>query len=88
MRLLLLAAAAWSIGLGLSRALRLGVRPAAPVTSDVRAEWISALSIAGAGVWAWESRSWLALFTGYAIGWAALYLLPISLAGRGARRTT
>ena len=87
MRLILLAAAAWSIGIGLYRALKFGLHPASPVTCEVLAEWVSALSLVGAGVWAWESRSWLALLSGYAIGWAVLYTLPLSQQGRKARRT-
>ena len=87
MRLILLAAAAWSIGLGLYRALQLRTHPESPVTSEVLAEWVGALSLVGAGVWAWESRSWLALLGGYAIGWAVLYMLPVSRQGRETRRT-
>ena len=87
MRLILLAAAAWSIGLGVYRALKLAVNSASPVTSEVLAEWVGALSFVGAGVWAWESRSWLALLSGYAIGWAVLYMLPVFQQGKEARRT-
>jgi hypothetical protein len=87
MRLILLAAAAWSIGLGLYQALKLGARPASSVTGEMLAEWVSALSLVGAGIWAWESRSWLALVSGYAIGWAMLYLLPVPRQGKETRRT-
>jgi hypothetical protein len=77
MRLILFAAAVWSIGIGLRRAIQLRSRDTATWTSDTLADWVSALSLIGAGLWAWESQSWLALVGGYAIGWAVLFVLPV-----------
>lgn len=87
MRLILFAAAAWSIGIGLHRAFNLRARVTPTWTSETLADWVSALSLVGAGLWAWESRSWLALLGGYAIGWAILYLLPVPRQGARSRRT-
>jgi hypothetical protein len=78
MQLILFAAAAWSIALGLHRAFALRTRATRPSTDDPVGDWVGALSLVGAGLWAWESESWLALVGGYAIGWAVLYFLPVS----------
>jgi len=87
MRLILFAAAAWSIGLGLHRALNLRARGTPTWTGEMLADCVIALSLVGAGLWAWESRSWLALLGGYAVGWAVLYLLPVPQQGAQSRRT-
>ena len=81
MRLILLAAAAWSIGLGIHRASKLRARVTPKWTSETLSEWVSALSLIVAGLWAWQSRSWLALLGGYALGWAVLYWLPVPRQG-------
>ena len=87
MGLILLAAAAWSIGIGLYRAFRLSANSSPTWTSEPLADRIIALSLVGAGLWAWESRSWFALLGGYVLGWAVLYLLPVPRPDRRSRRT-
>jgi hypothetical protein len=89
MVLILLAAAAWSIALGARGAFALSRRSTMLTNLDDAAEWVSALSLMIAGVWAWQTKSWLALLAGYALGWALLWLLPLrtgSPVARSARR--
>jgi hypothetical protein len=86
MQLILLAAATWSVALGLRRCVALG-HTAAP-DADALAAWVSALSLIGAGLWAWQARSWLALLAGYLCGWVVLWLLPVHPAPKSSPRTS
>lgn len=86
MSLVLLATAVWSIGLGTRRCLALRSAPQPTTGEDTLGEWVSALSLVGAGLWALQARSWSALFVGYLIGWTALWLLPVHREARSARR--
>lgn len=87
MVLILLAAAAWSMALGVRRAFALSRGPKRLAGLEEMADWVSALSLSGAGLWAWQTRSWLALLAGYALGWAVLWLLPLSPSSGEPRRT-
>ncbi len=80
MHLILLAAAAWSVGLGLRRCLALRTAGDTDKSADTLGEWTSALSLVVAGIWAWQTNSWLALGAGYFLGWIAQWLLPASAA--------
>ena len=82
MRLILLAAAAWSVWIGARRAFALSRRPQAIVDVERLAEWVSALTLVVAGLWAWQTRSWIALLAGYALGWAVQWYLPVARSSR------
>ena len=76
--LLLLAAAAWSVALGVRWCIALRAPHATERSADPIGEWINALSLIASGAWALQSGSWWALVGGWALGWAALWYAPVT----------